>query len=321
MVREAGGLARRATVKELRAPGNTGLKQADVVASNSANASRTMLFDVVVIHPSISSFKSSYDRAGTAAANMDPNRFWKLRWGWQRRRGQQGGRWRIICTRMADKGQLPERASAGKRKGGGSDTGSGSGGEDGEGEPEPGRQRRRVGPSQRRGDGEASSPDNGEAEGNGRRGDEHGQPSVLYSSKEKAAVAALAVEAAARMAKAEGSAGGTMATMTAASRGDDGDGEDGQQKDGGDGEGSQRANDGDGEGGQPGGRWDQHMTTTETTTTAATTATTTTTTMMKTDEDDEDDEDRQPRREEIKAETSTDSVPSPCKADLLHRGG
>ena len=69
MVREAGGLARRATVKELRAPGNTGLKQADVVASNSANASRTMLFDVVVIHPSISSFKSSYDRAGTAAAD------------------------------------------------------------------------------------------------------------------------------------------------------------------------------------------------------------------------------------------------------------
>ena len=129
--------------------------------------------------------------------------------------------------------------------------------------------------------------------------------------KEKAAVATPAVEAAARMAKAEGSAGGTTATTTAASRGDDGDDEGGQQGDGGDDEGGQKGDDGDGEGGQQGGRWYQHMTTTETTTTAATTATTTTTTTMKTTT----------RREETKAETSTDSVPSPCKADLLHRGG
>ena len=68
-IRKAGGLARRATVKELRAPGDTSQKKADVVADNFANASRTTLFDVVVVHPSISSFKLSYDRAGAAAAD------------------------------------------------------------------------------------------------------------------------------------------------------------------------------------------------------------------------------------------------------------
>ena len=56
-------------MKELRAPGDTGHKQADVVADNFAGASRTTLFDVVVVHPSIFSFKSSYDRAGAAAAD------------------------------------------------------------------------------------------------------------------------------------------------------------------------------------------------------------------------------------------------------------
>ena len=61
--------ARRATVHELRALGDTGQKQADVVADNFANASRTTLFDVVVVHPSIYSFKLSYDRAGAAAAD------------------------------------------------------------------------------------------------------------------------------------------------------------------------------------------------------------------------------------------------------------
>ena len=40
-----------------------------MVAENFANASRTTLFDLVVVHPSISSFKSSYDRAGAAAAD------------------------------------------------------------------------------------------------------------------------------------------------------------------------------------------------------------------------------------------------------------
>ena len=40
-----------------------------MVADNLANASRTTLFDVVVVHPSISSFKLSYDRAGAAAAD------------------------------------------------------------------------------------------------------------------------------------------------------------------------------------------------------------------------------------------------------------
>ena len=56
-------------MKELRAPGDTGHKQADVVADNFAGASRTTLFDVVGVHPSISSFKSTYDRAGAAAAD------------------------------------------------------------------------------------------------------------------------------------------------------------------------------------------------------------------------------------------------------------
>ena len=68
-IRQAGCPARRATVKELRAPGDTSQKKADVVADNFANASRTTLFDVVVVHPSISSFKTSYDRAGAAAAD------------------------------------------------------------------------------------------------------------------------------------------------------------------------------------------------------------------------------------------------------------
>ena len=68
-IRQAGWPARRATVKELRAPGDTSQKKADVVADNFANASRTTLFDVVVVHPSISSFKTSYDRAGAAAAD------------------------------------------------------------------------------------------------------------------------------------------------------------------------------------------------------------------------------------------------------------
>ena len=40
-----------------------------MVADNFANASRTTLFDVVGVHPSISSFKSTYDRAGAAAAD------------------------------------------------------------------------------------------------------------------------------------------------------------------------------------------------------------------------------------------------------------
>ena len=73
-IRKAGGLARRATVKELRAPGDTSQKKADVVADNFANASRTTLFDVVVVHPSISSFKLFYDRAGAAAADRSQSK-------------------------------------------------------------------------------------------------------------------------------------------------------------------------------------------------------------------------------------------------------
>ena len=43
------------------------------------------------------------------------------------------------------------------------------------------------------------------------------------------------------------------------------------------------------------------------------------------DDDDNDDEDNdnysEGARKQNKAETSTGSVPPPCKADLLHRGG
>ena len=129
-----GGAATTAT--EAAGGGDSGRRQQQPASRNSLAASQPEFLG----QPARTGFLASQQ-----PTNMDPNKFWKLRWGWQRRRGQQGGRWRIICTRRADK---ENRASAGKRKGGGSDTGSGSGGEDGAGEPEPGRQRRRVGPSQ-----------------------------------------------------------------------------------------------------------------------------------------------------------------------------
>ena len=107
-----GGAATTAT--EAAGGGNSGRRQQQPASRNSLAASQPEFLG----QPARTGFLASQQ-----PTNMDPDRFWKLRWGWQRRRGRQGGRWRIICTRIADKGHLPEhRASAGKRKGGGSDT-------------------------------------------------------------------------------------------------------------------------------------------------------------------------------------------------------
>ena len=64
---DAGLFSRRTTVRELRRPGETGQKQADVAIDNYGPHMTTALVDFVMVHPTAATYVNNYGTSGDAA--------------------------------------------------------------------------------------------------------------------------------------------------------------------------------------------------------------------------------------------------------------
>ena len=76
---DAGLFPRRTTVRELRRPGETGQKQADVAVDNYGPHMTTALVDFVMVHPTAATYVNNYGTSGDAAKIVAGKKVYKWR--------------------------------------------------------------------------------------------------------------------------------------------------------------------------------------------------------------------------------------------------